>query len=108
MDCRSEHQARQAVAAAYNTSGGQQRYIAVVESPRAEGGVRGQGVAGKYWGMGKSGEVGVEGHRPSRQVREEVGSKYVDIDPIDAGEGDVNRARCAKIHGIIKRDLVAP
>ena len=107
MDCRSERQARQAVAAVYNTSGGQQRYVAVVETRRTDGSICGQGVAGKYRGPGKSGEVGMEGHRPSRQVREEVGGKYVDIDPIDAGEGDVNCGGCAKIHGIIQGDLVA-
>ncbi len=104
---RRERQARQA-AAAHHASGGQQRHSALVETPRAEGGVRGQGVARKYRGRGKGVEVGMEGHRPSRQGREEGGGIDVDINGIHAGESDVNPAERAKIRGIINRDLVAP
>ncbi len=68
----------------------------------------GRRVARKYRGRGKGVEVGMEGHRPSRQGREEGGGMDVDINGIHAGESDVHHADRAKVSGIINRDLVAP
>ena len=81
-------------------AGGSSVTRALVETPRAEGGVRGQGVARKYRGRGKGVEVGMEGHRPSRQGRKEGGGMDVDINGMHAGESDVNLAARAKVSRI--------
>ena len=80
------------VGAAHHASVGQQCHIVVVETPRAEGGIRGQGVARKYRGRRKVGEVGMEPDRSSRQGREEGGGIDVDVNAFDAGESDEDAA----------------